>query len=171
MRSREPARLSLPQPDLPSLPRSPRSRSKARAARRGFAGRSSAETASLIARLSAAERAAALRALPQWRYEAAVAASPASPGSPGSSSAAAPPRDEGLRRALRFRDFASCWAFMSRVALLAERAQHHPEWSNVYGALDVRLSTHDAGGLSQRDVALAREIDAAAEAHAADLLR
>lgn len=59
---------------------------------------------------------------------------------------------------------------MSRVALLAERAQHHPEWSNVYGALDVRLSTHDAGGLSRRDVALAEQIDAAAEAHKGDLL-
>ena len=60
---------------------------------------------------------------------------------------------------------------MSRVALLAERAQHHPEWSNVYGELDVRLSTHDAGGLSHKDVALAAAIDAAAEAHAGELLR
>jgi 4a-hydroxytetrahydrobiopterin dehydratase len=115
---------------------------------------SSFETASsAISRLTAAERAAALRALPLWRYEAAAGAAP-----------------EGLRRGLRFRDFAACWAFMSRVALLAERAQHHPEWSNVYGALDVRLSTHDAGGLSRRDVALAEQIDAAAEAHKGDLL-
>ena len=59
---------------------------------------------------------------------------------------------------------------MSRVALLAERAQHHPEWSNVYGACDVRLSTHDAGGLSRRDVALAAEIDAAADLHKGELL-
>ena len=59
---------------------------------------------------------------------------------------------------------------MSRVALLAERDAHHPEWSNVYGRLDVRLSTHDAGGLSARDVTLARAIDAAAEAHAHELL-
>ena len=59
---------------------------------------------------------------------------------------------------------------MSRVALLAEQQGHHPEWSNCYGALDVRLSTHDAGGLSERDVRLARAIDAAAEQHRGELL-
>ena len=49
---------------------------------------------------------------------------------------------------------------MARVALVAEKADHHPEWFNVYNRVDVRLTTHDAGGLSQRDVELAREIDA-----------
>jgi len=129
-------------------------------------------TTATVARLTAAERAAALRALPLWRYEPPVAPGGA-PGAQGGAPGAqgAPGSAEGLRRALRFRDFAGCWAFMSRVALLAERAQHHPEWSNVYGALDVRLSTHDAGGLSARDVDLAAAIDAAAKAHDADLLR
>ena len=51
---------------------------------------------------------------------------------------------------------------MTRVAILAEKADHHPEWSNVYNRVDITLTTHDADGLSQRDVALARQIDASA---------
>ena len=59
-----------------------------------------------------------------------------------------------------FADFVQAFGFMARVALLAERADHHPEWSNVYNRVDIFLTTHDAGGLSARDVSLAREIDA-----------
>ena len=51
------------------------------------------------------------------------------------------------------------WGFMSKVALEAEKADHHPEWFNVYGTVEITLTTHDAGGLSERDVALATVID------------
>jgi 4a-hydroxytetrahydrobiopterin dehydratase len=53
----------------------------------------------------------------------------------------------------------SAFGFMTQVALLAEKADHHPEWSNVYNKVSIALSTHDAGGLSQRDFDLARQID------------
>ncbi len=69
-------------------------------------------------------------------------------------------KDDGIERAYKFADFVAAFAFMARVALLAERADHHPEWSNVYNKVQIRLTTHDAGGLSARDFALAREIDA-----------
>ena len=72
--------------------------------------------------------------------------------------AAVPGRD-AIRKIWKFRSFSEAWAFMSRVALLAEKANHHPEWSNVYNKVDIRLTTHDAGGLSTRDFALARTID------------
>jgi 4a-hydroxytetrahydrobiopterin dehydratase len=67
---------------------------------------------------------------------------------------------DAISRAFRFADFGAAWAFMSRVALLAEKHDHHPEWSNVYNRVDITLSTHDAGGLTTRDVALAQAIDA-----------
>ena len=67
---------------------------------------------------------------------------------------------EHLKRSYRFRDFSQAWGFMNRVALLAEAQDHHPEWFNVYNKVDIALTTHDAGGLSERDVALARAIDA-----------
>ncbi len=67
---------------------------------------------------------------------------------------------DALTRSYRFRDFSQAWGFMARVALLAEAQDHHPEWSNVYNRVDVTLTTHDAGGLSARDVRLARAIDA-----------
>jgi 4a-hydroxytetrahydrobiopterin dehydratase len=70
-----------------------------------------------------------------------------------------PGRDALLRR-FRFRDFSQAWGFMARVALLAERQDHHPEWSNVWNRVEILLTTHDAGGLSARDVALAQAIDA-----------
>ena len=66
---------------------------------------------------------------------------------------------DGIERHYVFRDFTEAFGFMARVALLAEKADHHPEWSNVYNKVDVRLTTHDAGGLSARDFALARAID------------
>jgi 4a-hydroxytetrahydrobiopterin dehydratase len=65
-----------------------------------------------------------------------------------------------LKRTLKFKDFSAAWGFMNRVALLAETQDHHPEWFNVYNRVDIALTTHDAGGLSARDVRLARAIDA-----------
>ena len=65
-----------------------------------------------------------------------------------------------IRRELTFADFVEAFGFMSRVALLAEKADHHPEWSNVYNRVTIELTTHDAEGLSQRDTDLARAINA-----------
>ena len=67
---------------------------------------------------------------------------------------------EAITRRFRFADFAQAWAFMSRVALLAETADHHPDWRNFWNRVDIRLTTHDAGGLTHKDIALARAIDA-----------
>ena len=64
-----------------------------------------------------------------------------------------------LHREFKFKDFVEAWGFMSRVALAAERMNHHPEWFNVYGRVDITLSTHDVGGLSRLDVELANAID------------
>ena len=70
-------------------------------------------------------------------------------------------REDGLaiEREFKFRNFSQAWAFMSRVALLAEKHDHHPEWSNVYNRVAITLTTHDAGGLSERDAKMARAID------------
>ncbi len=67
-----------------------------------------------------------------------------------------------ISRSLRFADFNTAFGFMARVALAAEKADHHPEWSNVWNRVDIRLTTHDAGGLTQRDFDLAAFIDVAA---------
>lgn len=67
---------------------------------------------------------------------------------------------EHLKRDFTFADFVEAFGFMARVALLAERADHHPEWSNVYNKVEIAITTHDAKGLSARDVKLATEIDA-----------
>ena len=58
-----------------------------------------------------------------------------------------------------FSNFIEAWAFMSQVALLAEAMNHHPEWSNVYNRVEIYLTTHDAGGISERDFELAKKID------------
>ena len=91
-----------------------------------------------VPQLTEAERAEALAALPEWTLRA-----------------------EGLAisREFKFRNFSEAWAFMSRVALLAEKQDHHPEWSNVYNRVAITLTTHDAGGLSERDAKMARAID------------
>jgi 4a-hydroxytetrahydrobiopterin dehydratase len=90
-------------------------------------------------RLSDAERAALATTLPTWA-----------------------PRDNGgaIHRTFRFKDFSEAWGFMARVALLAEGQGHHPDWSNVWNKVDITLSTHDAGGLTENDVTLAKAIDA-----------
>lgn len=67
---------------------------------------------------------------------------------------------DAIHRRFVFRDFSAAFGFMARVALLAEKHDHHPEWSNVWNRVDIVLTTHDAGGLTERDVALARAIDA-----------
>ncbi|QHL91746.1 4a-hydroxytetrahydrobiopterin dehydratase [Sphingomonas changnyeongensis] len=95
----------------------------------------------MVEQLDEAQRAAALDRLGEWDYDEA--------------------RDALTRRFL-FADFSEAFAFMTRVALAAEKADHHPEWSNVWNRVDILLTTHDAGGLSQRDVDLARTIDALA---------
>jgi len=95
----------------------------------------------MVEKLTDAERQAALDALPEWRL--------------------VDDRD-AIRRVFKFADFNAAWGFMSRIALQAEKLDHHPEWSNVYSTVDITLSTHDCGGLSERDVALARFIDGAA---------
>ena len=67
---------------------------------------------------------------------------------------------DAIVRTFKFADFSEAWAFMSRVALLAESHDHHPEWSNVYNTVEIALTTHDADGLSQRDVEMAKAINA-----------
>lgn len=65
-----------------------------------------------------------------------------------------------ISRVFVFRDFIEAFSFMTRVALLAEKANHHPNWDNVYNKVNIQLSTHEAGGLTQKDFHLARKIDA-----------
>jgi 4a-hydroxytetrahydrobiopterin dehydratase len=68
-------------------------------------------------------------------------------------------RDEKLHRELKFRNFVQAWGFMTQVAILAEQADHHPEWSNVYNRVTIDLTTHEVGGISQRDIELARKMN------------
>jgi 4a-hydroxytetrahydrobiopterin dehydratase len=93
----------------------------------------------MIEKLSEEERARALTDLPEWTPVA---------------------EPDGISRTFSFTNFVEAFGFMSKVALLAERADHHPEWSNVYNRVHITLTTHDAGGLSQRDIDLAKAIDA-----------
>lgn len=96
----------------------------------------------MIEQLSEAERAEALDGLPDWDF------------------------DEGrdaITRSFVFADFVEAFGFMTRVALIAEKADHHPEWSNVWNRVEILLTTHDAGGLSHRDIELAQAIDGLVE--------
>ena len=76
---------------------------------------------------------------------------------------AVPARD-AIRKIWKFKSFSEAWGFMSRAALVAEKLNHHPEWSNVYNVVDVTLTTHDCDGLSALDLDLARKLDAIAGA-------
>ncbi len=69
---------------------------------------------------------------------------------------------DAITRTFEFTDFNEAWGFMARVALIAEQMNHHPEWFNVWNKVDVTLSTHDAGGLTELDVTLAQKMDALA---------
>lgn len=91
-----------------------------------------------MAKLTAEEREAALAELSGWAWNE---------------------QRDAIARGFRFRDFSEAFAFMTRVALAAEQADHHPEWSNVWNKVDILLTTHDAKGLTARDVALAKRID------------
>ena len=66
---------------------------------------------------------------------------------------------DAISKSFKFRDFAQAWGWMTRMALVAEKMNHHPEWFNVYNRVEVTLSTHDVGGLSALDTKLARKFD------------
>lgn len=89
-------------------------------------------------KLDVKDRAAALKDLPQWREVEGR---------------------EAITRAFRFKDFNEAFGFMIRVALLAEKMDHHPEWFNVYNRVEVTLATHDAGGVTEKDIAMARAMN------------
>ena len=69
---------------------------------------------------------------------------------------------DALTKTFTFRNFSEAFGWMTRVALLAEKMDHHPEWSNVYKTVEVTLTSHDAGGLTERDVKMAQKMDAMA---------
>jgi 4a-hydroxytetrahydrobiopterin dehydratase len=94
----------------------------------------------MVEKLTGAQRREALAALPGWEDVAG--------------------RD-AIRKGFTFKNFNEAWGMMSRVALQAERMDHHPEWSNVYNRVEITLATHDAGGVTERDIKLARFIEAA----------
>jgi 4a-hydroxytetrahydrobiopterin dehydratase len=93
-----------------------------------------------VGRLSDAEIAEQLGSLPGWER-----------------------RGDRLARTFRFDDFVRAFAWMAAVAIVAEKIDHHPEWRNVYRTVDVELTTHDAGGVTERDFRLAREMNRLAE--------
>ena len=92
----------------------------------------------MVTRLSDGLRAESLATLPGWTHE---------------------PQRDAITRQFTFRDFNEAFGFMARVALAAQQADHHPDWSNSYDTVTIKLSTHDAGGLSQKDIDLAAAID------------
>jgi 4a-hydroxytetrahydrobiopterin dehydratase len=66
---------------------------------------------------------------------------------------------DAIEKKIKFKDFNEAFGFMGRIALMSEKMDHHPEWSNVYNQVHIILSTHDAGGVSERDIKLAQFID------------
>lgn len=98
-----------------------------------------------VAKLDAAERADALSSLPDWRHLGA--------------------ERDAIQRLFQFKSFSQAFGFMSEVALIAEKMDHHPEWFNVYNKVDVTLATHDVDGLSELDVKLAKRMDKIAARH------
>jgi 4a-hydroxytetrahydrobiopterin dehydratase len=92
----------------------------------------------MVEKLDKKELQAALSGLPQWRHDVAAAL---------------------ISRSLKFKDFSEAFGFMTRVALAAQAADHHPDWSNSFNRVEITLSTHDAGGITGNDVALAKAID------------
>lgn len=96
----------------------------------------------MVAKLNMQEREAALAGLPGWEWDI---------------------KRDAISRSFRFGDFSQAFAFMTRVAMEAEKADHHPEWVNVWNRVDIVLTTHDASGLTMRDIGLARRIDAIAD--------
>jgi 4a-hydroxytetrahydrobiopterin dehydratase len=72
---------------------------------------------------------------------------------------------DAIRREWKFKDFTEAWGFMSRVALLAEKFDHHPEWFNVWSTVRIELTTHDVGGLSDKDLKLAQAINKLVPGH------
>ncbi len=66
---------------------------------------------------------------------------------------------DAITRSFQFKSFVQAWGFMTKAALVAEKMDHHPEWFNVYGRVDVTLATHDAGGVTEKDFTLARKMD------------
>ena len=92
----------------------------------------------MVRKLDDDERARLLARFPDWTHE---------------------PQRDAITRRFKFDDFAQAFGFMASVAIIAEKMDHHPEWSNVYNRVEVLLTTHDAGGVTERDVAMARFID------------
>ena len=95
----------------------------------------------MVRKLDDAQRSALLARFPEWTHE---------------------PSRDAITRQFKFDDFAQAFGFMTSVAIIAEKMDHHPEWSNVYSRVDILLTTHDADGLSERDAKLAEAIEALA---------
>ena len=93
----------------------------------------------MVQKLDDAQRSALLARFPAWTHE---------------------PTRDAITRQFKFDDFAQAFGFMASVAIIAEKMDHHPEWSNVYNRVDILLTTHDADGLSERDAKLAEAIEA-----------
>jgi 4a-hydroxytetrahydrobiopterin dehydratase len=96
----------------------------------------------MVLKLNDAERKHELSSLDAWRWDSTRSA---------------------ITRNFEFKDFCDAFAFMTRVALEAEKAQHHPEWKNIWNTVEITLTTHDAGGVTKADVALAHIISSIAE--------
>ncbi|WP_240953866.1 4a-hydroxytetrahydrobiopterin dehydratase [Sphingomonas sp. G-3-2-10] len=92
----------------------------------------------MVTRLTEGLRSESLAALPEWTHDA---------------------ERDAITRRFVFKDFNEAFGFMTRVALLADKSDHHPEWSNVWNRVDILLTTHDADGLSIRDIQMAQAID------------